>query len=72
MVLASAVFLIVTGIAMGVGWVISAIPGNMAQKKLAKRLREVGSISNSAAGEAASVLRQDEVGPLPAIQKLLG
>jgi tight adherence protein B len=72
MLLAIAVFLIVTGIAMGVGWAISAIPGNLAQKRLAKRLREVGSISTSVAGEAASVVRQDEVGPLPAIQKLLG
>jgi tight adherence protein B len=71
MLLAIAVFLIVTGIAMGVGWAISAIPGNLAQKRLAKRLREVGSISTSVAGEAASVVRQDEVGPLPAIQKLL-
>jgi tight adherence protein B len=72
MVLAIAVFLIVTGIAMGIGWAISAIPGNLAQKRLAKRLREVGSIATSAAGEATSVLRQDEAGPLPAVQKLLG
>jgi tight adherence protein B len=72
MVLAIAVFLIVTGIAMGVGWAISAIPGNMAQKRLAKRLREVGSTTIGAAGESASVLRQDDIGPLPAIQKLLG
>ncbi len=72
MVLAIAVFLIVTGIAMGIGWAISAIPGNLAQKRLAKRLREVGSIATSAAGDATSVLRQDEAGPLPAVQKLLG
>ena len=71
MLLAIAVFLIVTGIAMGVGWAISAIPGNMAQKRLAKRLREVGSTSIVSEGEAASVLRQDEAGPLPGVQKML-
>ena len=72
MVLVIAVFLIVTGIAMGVGWAISGIPGSMAQKRLAKRLREVGSMTIAADGEAASVVRQDEGGPLPAVQKLLG
>ena len=72
MVLAIGVFLIVTGIAMGVGWVISAIPGNLAQKRLEKRLREVGSVSSTTTGETASVVRQDEQGPLPAVQKLLG
>ena len=72
MLAAIAVFLIVTGVAMGVGWVISAIPGNMAQKRLAKRLREVGSMSITTEGEATSVVRQEDSGPLPAIQKLLG
>ena len=68
MLLAIGVFLIVTGIAMGVGWVISAIPGNLAQKRLEKRLREVGSISSTTTGETASVVRQDEAGPLPAFR----
>jgi len=72
MLLAIGVFLIVTGIAMGVGWAISAIPGNLAQKRLEKRLREVGSVSSTTTGETASVVRQDEQGPLPAVQKLLG
>ena len=73
MLLAIGVFLVVTGIAMGVGWALSAIPGNRAQKQLAKRLREVGSLSiTTPAGEAASVVRQDEQGPLPGVQKLLG
>ena len=72
MLLAIGVFLIVTGIAMGVGWAISAIPGNMAKKRLEKRLREVGSVSITPAGESASVVRQDEQGPLPGVQKLLG
>jgi len=72
MVLVIAVFLIVTGIAMGVGWVISGIPGNRAQKALEKRLKEVGSVSIAPTGESASVVRQDEQGPLPGVQKLLG
>jgi tight adherence protein B len=72
MVLAIGVFLIVTGIAMGVGWVISGIPANMAQKRLAKRLKEVGSVSSTPEGETASVVRQEEKGPLPGMQKLLG
>ena len=38
MTLVIGVFLIVTGIAMGVGWVISGIPANMAKKRLEKRL----------------------------------
>ena len=72
MLLAVGVFLIVTGIAVGVGWAISGIPGNMAQKRLEKRLREVGSMSITTEGEAASVVRQDEQGPLPGVQKLIG
>jgi len=62
----------VTGIAMGVGWAISGIPANMAQKRLAKRLKEVGSLSVTPEGETASVVRQNEQGPLPGMQKLLG
>jgi tight adherence protein B len=72
MLLAIGVFLVVTGIAMGLGWAISGIPGNLAQKRLAKRLKEVGSLSTSPEGETASVVRQDEKGPLPGVQKLLG
>ena len=72
MLLAIGVFLVVTGIAMGIGWVISGIPGNMAQKRLAKRLAEVGSLSITAEGEATSVVRQEESGPLPGVGKLLG
>ena len=72
MLLAIGVFLVVTGIAMGLGWAISGIPGNLAQKRLAKRLKEVGSVSISSEGETASVVRQDEKGPLPGVQKLLG
>ena len=72
MLLAIGVFLVVTGIAMGLGWAISGIPGNLAQKRLAKRLKEVGSMSTSSEGETASVVRQDEQGPLPGVQKLLG
>src|SRR5262245_66459573 len=71
MVLVFGVFLIVTGIAMGVGWVISGIPGNRAQKRLERRLKEVGSVSIAPTGEAASVVRQDEQGPLQGMQKLL-
>ena len=72
MVLAIGVFLIVTGLAMGVGWAISGIPANMAQKRLAKRLKEVGSLSVTPEGETASVVRQNDQGPLPGMQKLLG
>src|SRR5688500_11204907 len=73
MLLAIGVFLIVTGIAMGIGWAISAIPGNRAQKRLEKRLREVGSgVITAPEGETTSVVRQDDQGPLPGVQKLLG
>ena len=72
MLLAIGVFLIVTGIAMGVGWALSSIPGNLAQRRLAKRLREVGSLSITTTGEPTSVVRADEQGPLPGVQKLLG
>ena len=72
MLLAIGVFLVVTGIAMGLGWALSAIPGNMAKRRLEKRLREVGSLSIMQDGETASVVRQDEQGPLPGVEKLLG
>ena len=72
MLLAIGVFLVVTGVAMGLGWALSSIPGNMAKRRLEKRLREVGSLSLMQDGEAASVVRQDEQGPLPSVEKLLG
>ena len=72
MLLAIGVFLIVTGIAVGIGWTISGIPDNLAKKRLEKRLREVGSTSITPGGEAASVVRVDEQGPLPGVQRLLG
>jgi tight adherence protein B len=72
MLIAIGVFLVVTGITMGVGWVISGIPGNMAKKRLEKRLREVGSLTITSEGEPASVVRQEESGPLPGFGKLLG
>src|SRR5687767_5077001 len=72
MLIAIGVFLLVTGVAMGVGWVISGIPGNRKAKQLAKRLQEVGSITTTSDGEATSVVRQDESGPLPGVEKLLG
>ena len=72
MLIAIGVFLIVTGIAMGIGWVISGIPGNRAAKQLAQRLKEVGSLTTTTEGEAASVVRQEESGPLPGVEKLLG
>jgi tight adherence protein B len=72
MLIAIGVFLLVTGITMGVGWVISGIPGSRAQKRLAKRLQEVGSLSITTEGEPTSVVRQEESGPLPGVGKLLG
>ena len=71
MLLAIGVFLVVTGVAMGLGWALSSIPGNIAKRRLEKRLREVGSLSLMQDGETASVVRQDEQGPLPAVEKLL-
>ena len=72
MTLVIGVFLIVTGVAMGVGWVISGIPANMAKKRLEKRLKEVGSLTVTPQGETASVVRSDDQGPLPGVQKLIG
>ena len=75
MLLSIGVFLIVTGIAVGFGWALSAIPTNRAKKALEKRLRKVGSLASiTQEGEAASVVRQDEQGPLgaKAVEKLIG
>ena len=72
MLLAIGVFLIVTGISMGVGWALSSIPGNLAQRRLAQRLRDVGSLSITTTGESTSVVRQEDQGPLPGVQKLIG
>jgi tight adherence protein B len=72
MAIAIGVFLLVTGIAMGLGWALSSIPGNLAQRRLAKRLREVGSMAPAAEGEPATVIRQEENGPMPTVQKFLG
>ena len=74
MLLAIGVFLVVTGIAVGFGWALSAIPNNRAAKALEKRLKEVGSIAITQEGESASVVRADDQGPLgaKAVEKLIG
>ena len=72
MVLALGVFLVVTGIAMGLGWALSGIPGRLAQKRLAQRLKEVGSITNVTSESEADLVRREDAGPLPAVHRLLG
>ena len=71
MLLAIGVFLVVTGVAMGVGWALSSIPGRMAERRLAQRLKEVG--TTAVPGDIQpDLVRRDDAGPLPGVHRLIG
>jgi hypothetical protein len=70
--IAFAVFVVVVGLILGSYFVITTLPGMMAQRELDKRLRDV-SFSDAAAGggEEPSVLRKMVEGPMPVVDKFV-
>lgn len=69
MLMAFGVFVAVTAVMVGLFLAASLVPGALAQRRLAQRLRDVGSTSPEL---EAALVRQEEQGPLPAMQRLLG
>jgi tight adherence protein B len=71
MVAAIAVFVLVTGLVMGIYHVLAQLPGWLAARRLDRRLREVSLTHDPLAGPQ-TILNAQKVGPLPAIDKALG
>jgi tight adherence protein B len=69
MLLAILVFVVVTAVVMGAYFAVAHLPAAMAHRKLAQRLKDVGSPAPEA--EGPSVLRQEEEGPLPLVDRLI-
>ena len=69
MVLSILVFLVVTAVVMGAYLAAAHFPAAIANRKLAQRLKDVGSAAPEADG--TSVLRQEDEGPLPVVEKLI-
>jgi tight adherence protein B len=65
------VFLFVVGLVMATWAAITYLPGFMAARELDKRLRDVGAAPAEVTVEAVSVVRKDERGPLPIIDRVL-
>lgn len=68
MLAALLVFVLVTSAIMGGFLAVTQLPGFLANRRLAQRLRDVGSAPET---EGGSVLREDEQGPLPVVDKLI-
>jgi tight adherence protein B len=71
MFLAFLVFVAVTILIMGGYFAAAHIPGAMASRRLAQRLRDVGTVGPPVDGESPSVVRSDEQGPLPVVDRLI-
>jgi tight adherence protein B len=71
MIAALAVFVIVVGVIMGSYYGLLQLPGWMAARKLDRRLREVTLMHDPVAGPK-SLITEQKVGPLPALDKALG
>ena len=67
--LALLVFVVVTGGIIGAYLAVSHLPGAMASRRLAERLRDVGPAPTE--GEGASVVRGNDQGPVPVVDKLI-
>ena len=70
MVLALLVFVVVTSVIMGAYMAIAALPGALASRRMAQRLRDVGTAPVDVA-DGESVVRQEDEGPLPVVDRLI-
>ena len=71
MVAALAVFVLVVGLIMGGYYGLMQVPGFLAARRLDRRLREVSLTHDPVAGPK-SLITEQKVGPLPALDKALG
>ena len=71
MVAAAAVFIFVVAAIMGGYYGMSQLPGWLAARRLDRRLREV-SLTNDPITGPKTILTEQKIGPLPAIDKALG
>jgi tight adherence protein B len=71
MVAAVAVFVLVVGVVMGGYYALSQLPDWLAARRLDRRLREV-SLTHDPLTGPKSILTEQKVGPLPAIDKAMG
>jgi tight adherence protein B len=69
MLLAVLVFFVVTAVVMAAYFAVAHLPATIASRRLAQRLKDVGSAPPDPDG--ASVVRQDEDGPLPVVDRLI-
>jgi tight adherence protein B len=63
------VFVVVSGAVAGVYFAIAELPGVLAKRRMERRLREVGPTADDGDG---TVLRQEQAGALPAMERLIG
>jgi tight adherence protein B len=71
MVAAVVVFVVVVALIMGSYYGLVQLPGWLAARRLDRRLREV-SLTHDPLAERSTIITEQKVGPLPAIDKALG
>jgi tight adherence protein B len=72
MVAALVVFVLVVGLIMGGYYGLTQLPDWLAARRLDRRLREVSLTHDPLAGGPTTIITEQKVGPLPAIDKALG
>jgi tight adherence protein B len=63
------VFLFVVALVMATYAAITYLPGVLAAREMGQRLRDVGAPTIEPSGDAPSILREEAMGPLPAIDR---
>jgi tight adherence protein B len=72
MLLPLVVFLVVSGLIMGTYATITYLPGAMATREMGRRLRDVSTtFVEDRSNESSTVVRQEKLGPLPLIDRLI-
>jgi tight adherence protein B len=70
MLLALLVFVVVTSVIMGAYMAFAHLPGALANRRMAQRLRDVGTAPVEVA-DGDSVVRREDEGPLPVVDRLI-
>ena len=71
MVVALFAFLAVTGVILGAYAAVAFLPGFLAGRQLEQRLRDVSMPEALAAGGESTIVKRDEEGPLPGLDKIM-
>ena len=71
-VLIIAVFAVGAGVVVGAYYAVTKLPGYLVQRRLTSRIEQMTKPIEEAEGDPAGLVKDKQVGPLPALDKLVG